>query len=196
MDVPGTGHDTSPESCSQPTLETARLTLRPFYAGDASAVQRLAGDRSIAETTANIPHPYPEGEAEAWIATHPDRFARGESVIFAITRRDDGLFLGSVGLEIDREMLRAELGYWVGKPYWNQGYCSEAARAVVHYAFETLGLRRVFARHYGSNAASGRVMQKVGLRYEGTLRQHTIKWDAVHDLVVYGALRTEWHAPG
>jgi ribosomal-protein-alanine N-acetyltransferase len=177
---------------AQPTLETERLVLRPFRLADARDVQRLAGDRAIAETTATIPHPYPDGAAEAWIATHPDRFAGGDSVTFAITRRNDGVLLGAIGLEINAEMQRAELGYWVGKPYWNHGYCTEAAQAVVRFAFKALGLRRVFARHYGRNAASGRLMQKAGMRHEGTLRQHTVKWGVVDDMEVYGVLRDEW----
>jgi ribosomal-protein-alanine N-acetyltransferase len=176
----------------QPTLETARLILRPFRLADAADVQRLAGDRAIAETTATIPHPYPDGAAEEWIASHPDRFARGESVTFAITRRDDGALLGSIGLEINAGMQRAELGYWVGKPHWNQGYCTEAAQAVLRHAFEALDLRRVFAQHYGRNPASGRVIQKAGLRHEGTLRQHTVRWGTVDDLQVYGILKSEW----
>jgi len=175
-----------------PTVETERLILRPFRLTDAADVQRLAGDRAIAETTAAIPHPYPDGAAGEWIASHPDRFARGESVTFAITRREDSALLGAIGLEINAEMQRAELGYWVGKPHWNQGYCTEAARAVVRYAFGTLGLRRVFAQHYGRNPASGRVMQKADLHHEGTLRQHTVKWGTVDDMEIYGVVRSEW----
>jgi [ribosomal protein S5]-alanine N-acetyltransferase len=176
---------------TMPRLTTARLVLRPLSLSDAADVQRLAGDRAIAETTATIPHPYPDGAAEAWIATHPDRFARGESVVFAITRAEDGVLLGAIGLEIKAEMQRAELGYWIGKPYWNNGYCTEAAQAVVRFAFEVLHLRRVFANHFGRNAASGRVMQKAGMRHEGTLRQHTVKWGTIDDMEVFGVLRDE-----
>jgi ribosomal-protein-alanine N-acetyltransferase len=176
----------------QPTLGTERLNLRPFRLADAPEVQRLAGDRAIAETTAVIPHPYPDGAAETWIASHADRFASGESVALAITRRDGGTLLGAIGLEINPEMQRAELGYWVGRPYWNHGYCTEATLAVVRFAFEDLRLRRVFAQHYGRNPASGRVMQKAGMRHEGTLRQHTVKWGVVDDMEVYGVLREEW----
>jgi len=174
---------------SMPRLTTARLVLRPLSLADAADVQRLAGDRDIAETTAAIPHPYPDGAAETWIATHPDRYARGESVVFGITRAEDGVLLGAIGLEIKAEMQRAELGYWIGKPYWNNGYCTEAARAVVRFAFEILGLRRVFANHFGRNAASGRVMHKAGMRHEGPLRHHSIKWGTIDDMEVYGVLR-------
>jgi [ribosomal protein S5]-alanine N-acetyltransferase len=176
---------------SMPRLTTARLVLRPLTLADAPDVQRLAGERDVAETTATIPHPYPDGAAETWIATHPDRYARGDGVVFGITRAEDGVLLGVIGLEIKAEMQRAELGYWIGKPYWNHGYCTEAAQAVVRFAFEVLGLRRVFANHFGRNAASGRVMQKAGMRHEGTLRQHTVKWGTIDDLEAYGVLRAE-----
>lgn len=176
---------------SQPTLTTERLLLRPFTLADAPEVQRLAGEREIAATTAAIPHPYPDGAAEAWIETHAGRFAQGEGAAFAVTRRADSALLGVVGLEINAEMQRAELGYWIGKPYWNQGYGSEAAAAVVRFALTDLGLRRVFARHFSGNPASGRVMQKIGMRHEGTLRRHAVKWGEVHDLEMYGLLAGE-----
>jgi RimJ/RimL family protein N-acetyltransferase len=176
---------------SQPTLITERLLLRPLTLADAPDVQRLAGEREIAATTASIPHPYPDGAAEAWIETHAGRFARGEAAAFAVTRRADSALLGVVGLEIHAEMQRAELGYWIGKPYWNQGYCTEAAAAVVRFALLDLGLRRVFARHFSRNPASGRVMQKIGMRHEGTLRRHAVRWGEVHDLELYGLLAGE-----
>jgi RimJ/RimL family protein N-acetyltransferase len=175
----------------QPTLTTERLLLRPLTLADAPEVQRLAGEREIAATTAAIPHPYPDGAAEDWIETHPGRFARGEAAVFAVTHLPDGALLGVVGLEIDTETQRAELGYWIGKPYWNQGYASEAAAAVVRFALSDLGLRRVFARHFSGNPASGRVMQKIGMRHEGTLRKHAVKWGEVHDLEIYGLLAGE-----
>lgn len=175
----------------QPSLTTERLLLRPLTLADAPEVQRLAGAREIAATTAAIPHPYPDGAAEAWIETHAGRFDRGEAAVFAVTRRAHGAMLGVVGLEINAEMQRAELGYWIGKPYWNQGYCSEAAAAVVRFALFDLGLQRVFACHFSGNPASGRVMQKVGMRHEGTLRRHTLKWGEVHDLEMYGLLAGE-----
>ncbi|MBM3121771.1 MAG: GNAT family N-acetyltransferase [Chloroflexi bacterium] len=175
----------------QPTLTTERLLLRPLTLADAPEVQRLAGAREIAATTATIPHPYPDGAAESWIETHAVRFDRGEAAVFAVTRRADNALLGVVGLEIDAGMQRAELGYWIGKPYWNLGYCSEAATALVRFALAGLGLRRVFARHFSGNPASGRVMQKIGMRHEGTLRRHIVKWGEVHNLEIYGLLAGE-----
>ena len=97
--------------------------------------------------------------------------------------------IGAVGLRIEREDQRAELGYWIGRPYWNQGYCTEAARAVLDFGFEQLGLNRIYASHFTRNPASGRVMQKLGMTHEGRLRQHVRKWDAFEDVEVYAVLR-------
>lgn len=177
---------------SQPTLTTERLLLRPFTLADAADVQRLAGDWAVADTTANIPHPYGDGVAEAWISSHAEQFALGTAVVFAITLKSTGELAGAISLfSIRAAFDRGEMDYWVGVPYWNRGFCSEAAKAVIRYAFDDLGLNRVFAEHMTRNPGSGRVMQKAGMTYEGTLRQHVKKWDRYEDLAVYGILRSE-----
>jgi ribosomal-protein-alanine N-acetyltransferase len=176
----------------RPMLETRRLILRPFTLLDAPAVKRLAGDRRVADTTLNIPHPYEDGMAEGWISTHQGAFERGDSVTWAIVRRQDEALIGAIGLRIEEAFDRAEMGYWVGVPYWNKGYCTEAARAVAGYVFGQRGLNRLHATHLARNPASGRVMQKLGMIYEGTLRQHVKKWGAYEDLLCYGLLRGEW----
>jgi RimJ/RimL family protein N-acetyltransferase len=177
----------------QPELRTERLLLRPFTVADAPVVQQLAGDRDIASTTLNIPHPYEVGMAEGWISTHPQQFERGESVNFAVVLQQDGALIGSISLMgIDRQHEHAELGYWIGKPYWNSGYCTEAAEAVLHYGFATLGLNRIHAYHFGRNPASGRVMKKIGMAHEGCRRQHVKKWDAFEDLEMYAILKDEY----
>ena len=179
----------------RPTLTTARLVLRPLTVADAPDVQRLAGEREVASTTLNIPHPYEPGMAEQWISTHQGAYERGELVNFAIGLRVDNALLGAIGLRIDQQHTHAELGYWLGKPYWNAGYCTEAAHAVVAYGFESLGLHRIHASHMTRNPASGRVMQKIGMRYEGCLRQHVNKWEVFEDLALYGILKSEYVSP-
>ena len=178
---------------ARPTLVTARLVLRPFRMADAPEVQRLASARQVAEMTLNIPHPYPDGAAEEWISTHRARYEQGREVVLAVTRRDIGL-LGAIGLVVEAEMQRAELGYWIGVPYWGQGYCTEAARALVDYGFRAMGLHRIVATHFTCNPASGRVMQKLGMRREGCLREHVRKGNRYHSLALYGILRDEWLA--
>jgi [ribosomal protein S5]-alanine N-acetyltransferase len=175
-----------------PTLQTERLVLRAFTREDAPDVQRLAGAREIARMTLLIPHPYADGAAEEWISTHRPAYEAGEHVTFAVVLREEGTLVGSITLGLNPRDDNAELGYWIGVPYWGRGYCTEAAREMVRYGFEELGLHRIHASHFGSNPASGRVMQKVGMRYEGTGREHYRKWGDYEDRVDYGLLACEY----
>ncbi len=177
-----------------PTITTERLVLRPFLLADAAAVQRLAGDWAVADTTSNVPHPYPDGTAEQWISGHAERFERREIMVLAVTLRHTGELAGCISLALRDNDGRAELGYWMGVPSWNRGYCSEAARALVAYGFEQMGLNRIYAFHFTRNPASGRVMQKAGMTCEGTLRQHVKKRERYEDLAAYGILRSEYEA--
>ncbi|MGQ0714496.1 MAG: GNAT family N-acetyltransferase [Gemmatimonadaceae bacterium] len=176
----------------RPTLTTRRLVLRPFELTDAAEVTRLVGDRRIADTTLNIPHPYDEEIAVAWIGTHAEATERGEGVTLAATEGELGALVGAVGLTIAARHRRAELGYWVAVEQWGRGYATEAARAMVDYAFRELGLNRVDAHCLTRNVASSRVMEKVGMQREGCLRSHIIRWDVPEDIVLYGILREEW----
>jgi RimJ/RimL family protein N-acetyltransferase len=172
-----------------PRLETERLLLRPFTLSDARDVQCLAGNKAIANTTLNIPHPYEDGMAAAWISSHQPGFEAGEHAAFAITLKPSGKLIGAISLKIDAAMQMAELGYWVGEPFWGTGYSTEAARRIVEYGFTELDLRRIHAIHLERNPASGRVLQKIGMSREGA---GPLQADASceADIVVhYGLLR-------
>jgi RimJ/RimL family protein N-acetyltransferase len=172
----------------QPTLQTARLVLRPFSLSDAFAVRTLAGQWEIADTTLTVPHPYPDGAAELWIAAHSTGYLAGTQATFAIEERDTHELAGAIGLHIEQRHSLAELGYWIGLPFWGRGYATEAAAAIVAFGFDTLRLHRIQARHFVRNPASGRVMLKIGMSYEGTLRQAMRKWDRFEDVAVYSIL--------
>jgi len=175
-----------------PKLKTERLLLRSFKLSDAQRVRELAGDRTIADTTLNIPYPYEEGMAEEWISTHQPKFESGESVHLAIFLKSTQELIGAVGLGIEKRFNRAELGYWIGKEYWNQGYCTEAARTILEYGFCHLKLNKIKASHFVRNPASGKVMRKIGMKKEGLRKEHVIKWDRYEDLVNYAILKKEW----
>ena len=175
----------------QPVLSTSRLILRPFEASDAATVERLAGVREVADTTLNIPHPYPAGGAESWIATHAAQWADGSNVTYAITLETTGELIGAMGLAIAAAHARGEIGYWIGVPYWNSGYCTEAGRAVVTFGFDTLRLHRIQGRHLVRNPASGRVMTKLGMRLEGIHRDAVRKWDRFEDIAHHAMLVTD-----
>ena len=175
-------------------LHTERLELRPFHLSDAKRVQELCSDWRIADTTLHIPHPYEEGMAEEWIATHAQKWTDGTEATFAVTYPHEREVIGTVGLRLEKAHHRGELGYWVGVPYWGQGIASEASAEVLRFAFEDLGLNRVYATHVPRNPASGRVMQKLGMQREGYLRSHSFARGRYEDLIMYGIIAEDWRA--
>lgn len=185
--------DTRTQS-EQPTLTTERLTLRPFIADDAFDVERLAGMREIADTTLNIPHPYPHGGAAEWILAHSPAWNEGSNATFAIIDNATERLVGAISLMIKPEHRRAELGYWIALKCWNRGYATEASQRLIDFGFEVLGLHRIEARHFLRNPASGRVMKKLGMQPEGIERDWAIKWDRFETLAVYSILEPEWRA--
>jgi ribosomal-protein-alanine N-acetyltransferase len=175
----------------QPSLQTDRLVLRPYSPEDSADLVRLAGSREVAATTLRIPHPYREQDAVAFLAACQADFESGRSARFAVTLLEGGSFMGGVGLRIEPWQHQAELGYWLGVPYWGQGYATECAQAVVRFGFENLTLHRIFASHLAHNLASGRVLQKIGMQHEGRLRGHVFKWDKFYDSDLYAMLSTD-----
>ena len=175
-----------------PTLTTDRLILRKFKISDAPKVQKLAGLFEIADTTLNIPHPYPDGAAEEWIKSHESGYRKKTSIHFVITLKSTAEIIGVIGLsDIEQQHSRAEMGYWIAIKFWNRGFATEAARAVLDYFFSGLDLQRIFAHHFKRNPASGKVLEKIGMQKEGVLRSHIKKWGKFEDLVVYGILRSD-----
>ncbi|HTS52534.1 MAG TPA: GNAT family N-acetyltransferase [Burkholderiales bacterium] len=175
-----------------PIIRTARLVLRPFAPDDAAALSELAGAFEIADTTISIPHPYPLQVAVDWISGRGREPHGGGAVSFAIDEAVSGRLAGCVELrDIDAEHAQAELGFWIGKPFWRRGYASEAGKAVVRFAFESLGLNRIYAFHMARNPASGRVLLNLGLQREGVLRQRVRKWGRFEDVVSYAVLRSD-----
>lgn len=179
---------------AQPTLTTDRLTLRPFTLEDAWDVERLAGKREIADTTLNIPHPYPVGAATRWIESNSLAWANGTNVTFAIIDTKSAKLVGAISLMIKRDHRRAELGYWIAPDCWNKGYATEASRRILEFGFESLGLHRIESRHFLRNPASGEVMKKIGMQKEGVERDLVLKWDRYESLTLYSILEDEWRS--
>jgi [ribosomal protein S5]-alanine N-acetyltransferase len=185
----------SADAGGYPEITTERLRLRGFCDTDAKAVAGLAGHRDVAATTLAIPHPYPRREADRWIESHHQAFVAGEGISLAITLREDGQLVGAIGLSLDGEHRKAELGYWIGREFWGRGYATEAAAAMLEYGFEVMELNRIYAHHMQENQASGRVLVRIGLEPEGILREHVLKWGEYKDLVLYGLTRGRYRSP-
>lgn len=182
-------HGAGPRDLSMnPTLETARLRLRPYCEADIPALLPLIGTREVAANTLRIAHPYREEDARAFLELARDP----EKIWLAVTLRSDLRQIGGIGLRVDHQHQNAELGYWLGLPYWNQGYATEAAQEMLRYGFQDLKLHRIHASHFKHNPASGRILKKLGMSYEGCQREHLRKWDQFVDSELYGILRREW----
>jgi ribosomal-protein-alanine N-acetyltransferase len=175
-------------------IATQRLLLRPFSLRDTARIARLLGDREIADTTLSIPYPYEEDMAREWIATHAEALKKNEGVNFAVVLREPQSLIGAIALRLEGSHGRAEMGYWIGKAYWGQGYGTEAARAVLAYGFQTLKLNRIYAHCLTRNPASAHILQKIGMVPEGKLRQHIRKWGAYEDMDQFGILRADYEA--
>ena len=178
-------------------ITTDRLVLRPFTLDDVDDVTRMCGSGVLQRTTLALPYPYTTENAVTWISKHDEWRKNRNSEDFAITDKETGTLYGAISLMFHvKNSPTAEMGYWVGEEYWNHGYASEAARGLIEYAFSEIMLHRVFAEHFGSNIASGRVMQKAGMKYEGTLRDHFFKNGRYEDCVMYGIVSMDYDTYG
>jgi [ribosomal protein S5]-alanine N-acetyltransferase len=174
---------------SRPTIKTERLILRPLQISDGWDVRRMAGSSKVAQNTLYMPFPYPEGVAEEWISTHSNEFFEKKQLVLGICLQQNKELIGCIGLTLKPDIENAELGYWIGEDHWNKGYATEAARAVIKYGFDALGLHKIYANYFSTNEASGKVMKKAGMIREGYLNEHVRHWGVYKDLYVYGIVK-------
>ncbi|RMF52633.1 MAG: N-acetyltransferase [Bacteroidetes bacterium] len=167
------------------------VRLVPVQLEHAPAIQRLAEDPAVTATT-NLPEPYPPDGARLWIRSLlPKRWA-GVEYAFAMVNADEEL-VGVVGfMDVRPQEGQAELGYWVGRPYWGRGYATAGCRQILAYGFDVLGLRRIIARPLARNRASCRVLEKIGFRWLGTERNVFPRFDPEDRLAVYEMTVTQW----
>jgi len=166
-------------------IHTPRLLLKTYTRDDIPELLPLIGAREVAATTLRIPHPYSQKDAEDLILHAHD----SDGVRLAVRLKESSAFVGGVGLRLELDHHRAELGYWIGVPYWGNGYATEAARALLQYGFDELKLNRIYASHVPNNPASGKILLKLGMKPEGYLRGHILKWGEYQDLVLYGMVK-------
>jgi RimJ/RimL family protein N-acetyltransferase len=141
-------------------LESERLLLRPPGRRDVPAIVPLANDFDVAKNLSRLPHPYTAQDGENFVAMAEEKRAAGTDFVFAITRRSDGAFIGCTGLHLSGGQF--EFGYWLGKPFWRQGYATEAAARLVAFAFDELRADAVHAGWFHDNPRSGNVLAKLG----------------------------------
>jgi RimJ/RimL family protein N-acetyltransferase len=162
--------------------------IRPWSLDDASAVQQHANNRKIWINLRDVfPHPYTLEDARAFLG-----FVLKEepTTTFAIANESEAI--GCIGLRLGNDVHRktAELGYWLGEPFWGRGNMSEAVQEFTRWAFEAFDLQRIFAQPFENNKASARVLEKAGFVCEGRLRANALKDGKVLDSLIYARVRT------
>jgi RimJ/RimL family protein N-acetyltransferase len=172
---------------SQPELVLSRCTLRPWRRGDEASLVRYADNRNVWRNLRDrFPHPYTAKDADEWIAR-----ASGQTPAQSFAIVVDSNAVGGIGLELGEDVFRrsAEVGFWLGEPFWGRGIASEALRAVTQYAFATFDICRLQAHVFEWNPASMRVLEKAGYTLEGRARLAVTKDGRTIDRLEYALIR-------
>lgn len=182
------------------TLIGERVYLRPLQRSDAAVIAQAANDWEVAKGTLNLPYPYEETDFLAFMERIEARDDDDPQHTFGLVLRESDMLIGTCGIGIRDRHESAEIGYWVGKAYWGNGYATEAARCLINYGFVEQGLNRIGAEYFTDNPASRRVMEKAEMTFEGILRQKLIRenehmnYREYKDVGVCAILRADWEA--
>ncbi len=175
------------------TLEGELLWMRPLEIGDIGEILELVDDNDIVKNTF-VPHPYSAEVAREFVEQAREHWRWDEGFTFAINDRLTGQFAGCMGIHPKPKHNRAQVGYWIGKGYRGRGLATAALRLIIQFGFEQLGLHRIEAGHFTYNPASGRVMQKAGMLYEGLRRESALHREQYKDVIWYAILRGDYDA--
>lgn len=170
---------------------TSRLMLKPYQKLDAERYSMLANNVDVQALDFGVSLPFEVINAKRKIEHYIDLWSKGSCYAFAVWHKEEKCLIGGTLLMVYPDHGLGELGYWMGQSYWGKGFATEAASAVIHFAFTELNLQKVFAQHIAENDASGHVLSKVGMSKEGVLRRHWVKEGRRVDLVQYGIINAQ-----
>jgi [ribosomal protein S5]-alanine N-acetyltransferase len=173
------------------TIDCGVCRLRAWHTQDEAALVEYANDRDIwLNLRDRFPHPYTLEDAQRWLSFAPNHYPYNMAI------EVDGRAAGSIGFELheDVERVGAEVGYWLGRPFWGRGIMSTALRAATLHAFQAFDITRIYATPFAQNAASARVLEKAGYKFEGRMRRAVIKNGVVHDSLLYAITDEDIHA--
>jgi len=175
-----------------PTLETPRLLLRKVVMGDVADLYVYGRDPEVARHV--LWEPYrSEADARAYVRFLHRQYRSEQPSSWGIVYKPHNKMVGTIGfMWWNQDHNSAEIGYSLARSYWNQGIMSEALREMLRYGFEAMGLHRIEAQHESDNPASGRVMEKVGMRREGTLYGRLYNKGRYVDVELYAMLRDQF----
>ncbi len=154
-----------------PQIETERLVIGKILFTDIDAIVSYANNKKLSEKMLTFPFPYTEENAIWWINNSYQSFNAKSAYIFAIRIKENNAFVGGIGLHLDNHR-KAELGYWIAEPFWNNGFATEAVKAITKFGFENIHLNKIFALYFEDNPSSGKVLQKNNFNNEGYHKQH------------------------
>ena len=177
----------------QPLIYTERLILRPLSKIDAPVVHFLANENLIAANVFNDPFPHTETLAKQWIKSTLENFQLGRAVVFGIAENNNGNLLGTIGLDFDKKNNSAQMSYWIAKDYWGHRYCTEAAQNIAQYAFDVLGLEKIYSCHCVDNPAAAKVFNNIGMTYRGVRENYIRKGARMIDVYFYTLAKEDFN---
>ena len=176
-----------------PEITTERLLLSQPVENDLQDfLIQINSSEEYSKNLFNIPFPFAVENAKIWLDHCNLGIESGSSLRFAIREKEVGKLIGIIGLHIDEEHQKAELGYWLGKDFWGKGYLAEGLKAVIKYSFTELNLNKIAATHFLFNPNSGKVMQKAGMKLEGLQRQEYLQNGKFLDVNRYSILKEDF----
>lgn len=176
-----------------PTLFTERLILsQPTVSDTEDLVFQMNSTSEISENTLTLPYPYLKQHADFWFQMADYSFKKKEAFVFGIREKENQKLIGGIGLHLDVANNKAEVGYWLGKSFWNNGYATEALQRILKFGFEELLLHKIYASHFLHNPASGKVLEKNGFEFEAILKQEIFKNGAYLDLRRFSILKNSF----
>lgn len=143
-----------------PLIHTQRLTLRKLKVEDFDQLVSLANNKNVSQHIINIPYPFREPDAVFRLSAAVNGFKNRNKYLFAIVNKQEGKLIGEIGLTIHQDPTQAELGYWIGEPYWNHGYMTEAIATVTDFGFSKVNLKVIYASVHSENIGSIKVLEK------------------------------------
>lgn len=168
-------------------MESERIYLRPFVIEDAEDVFAVCKEFNVTKYLP-LPYPYNLEMAKEWILSQEAN--KDKRLEFAVILKATNKLIGSIGIGIETVDRHGEIGYWISPDFWRKGFATEAVKLLIEYAFKELSFHKIYAKHYVENPASGKVMQKCGMSFIGTLKEHSFKNGQFHDVNLYELLNT------
>jgi ribosomal-protein-alanine N-acetyltransferase len=172
-------------------LQGSRIILRPMTVQDAEAVHSLLNNSEVSEFLSRVKYPLPVENVQRHLKGLNRPGARKKTFSFAVIEKKSEKLIGSASVRLSPNLAVGELGYWLGRDFWGNGYMKEALRLAVGFAFGELQLHRIFAHVFSENIRSCKLLEGLGFRKEGVLREAVFKSGKWHDYVVFSVLEGE-----